>query len=80
MEEEMIRVKYHYLQSKLYDIKNKLHDINDVTEDIKSSLKESIIMDDKIIEEDLFDSVKDRQLKIYEELVSEILPTVSNRS
>ena len=80
MEEEMIRVKYRYLQSKLYDIKNRLHDMNNLTEDIKSSLKQSIIIDDKIVEEDLFDSIKNEQQDIYEELVSEILPTVSNRS
>ena len=80
MEEEMIRVKYRYLQSKLYDIKNKLHDMNNLTEDIKSSLKQSIIIDDKIVEEDLFDSIKNEQQDVYEELVLEILPTVSNRS
>lgn len=80
MEEEMIRVKYRYLQSKLYDIKNKLHDMNNLTEDIKSSLKQSIIIDDKIVEEDLFYSIKNEQQDVYEELVLEILPTVSNRS
>lgn len=79
MEENIIRIKYRYLQSNLYSIKNMISDVGVVMEDLKSDMREGLIIDDKYVEEDSFETIINTQKDIYLELSTQIIPTVSNR-
>lgn len=80
MEEEIIKIKYRYLHSKLDEISFLLDMINCITKDIGTSLEKSILIDNRIVEEDQFDAIIDKQYEIYAELKLDVLPVVINRS
>ena len=79
MEDDVIRIKYRYLQSNLYNIQGKLDDIASVMEDLEADMKKSIIIDENYIEKDNFKASLEIQNDIYDELANEIIPIVSNR-
>lgn len=79
MDDNLIRIKYKYLQSNLYNIKSELDELYVIMEDLKGDLKSSIIIDDKYAEEDNFEVCLECQKDVYNELSTKIIPIVSNR-
>lgn len=71
--------KYYYLRIELYNIRNKINNIIENHNDTYSKLKDSIMIDNKILNEDEFFELKKMELHIINELNSIVIPSVNNK-
>lgn len=79
MEDEILKQKYRNLRSNLYNIRNKLNDLVDIHNGTYKNLKETIIIDNKIPEEDEFFEFKKNNQQIINELNNIVIPNINNR-
>lgn len=79
MLEEELKEKYRQLREKLYNIKNKLNILDDVYDDLNILMKETLLIDDQVVNEDIFKSLKTDNKKIINELTNTIIPQINNK-
>lgn len=79
MLEEELKEKYLQLRVKLYNIKNKLNIQNDNYDDLNILIKETLLVDNDIIENDLFKSLKKENEQIIAELTNIVIPKINNK-
>lgn len=80
MDEELIRKKrYRALRRQLNSLKNAVSELQSTSDDVKSKIKQSLLVDGKILEENLYDNVKKDVDSIYDELANTVIPMVSNK-
>ncbi len=79
MEDELIKEKYKQLLSKLYHIKNKYQELDKAFDDLKVSVKENLVVDEKTVVDGSFNNIKSTVDSLENELVNSIMPNVSNR-
>ena len=65
--------------NELYNIDNKLEELKLELNELKSLMKETLLIDDKIVEEDLFESVIVDVENISNELNNVVIPLLNNR-
>lgn len=79
MEEEMIRQKYRSLQNRLYTIQDKLEDLCEEMNVLHASMKQSIMIDNQIVEEEPFAIQMETVDAITTELGQVLIPMVNNK-
>lgn len=79
MDDEILKVKYRKLYSNLKVIKDKLDDLEIAYNELNSGIKETLMLNDKILEEDKFNFIKEETDSIRSELVDYIIPEVSKK-
>lgn len=80
MDEEMIKIKYRDFLNKLYIIKNKYEELDDAYDNLDSTIKNNMLMDDKILVQDEFEQVKQDINDLESTLINTIIPIVRNRT
>lgn len=80
MDEELIKIKYRNILNNLYKIKNKYQDLSILFDELDSTIRNNMLIDDKIISEDSFNKKRDSLDFLNQELINEIIPRVSNRT
>ena len=79
MEEEIVlRQKYRRLYKNTISIKNKVEELERLLDDAQSAMKESLLVDNKMVEEEQFRNVKEEVSAISLELTNEVLLTIRN--
>ena len=71
--------KYRILNNKLVIIKNKLEILEEEYNDLNRIIKETLLIDDKLIEEDRFSSIINDNQKILNELTNVVIPMVNSK-
>lgn len=79
MEDEILKQKYRNLRSRLYTIRNKLNDLLDTHNSTYRNLKDSITIDNKLIEEDEFFEMKKSIQETINELNNNVIPNINNK-
>lgn len=79
MDDELIKEKYKQLLNKLYHIKNKYQELDKAFDDLKVSVKENLVVDEKTVVDGSFNNIKSTVDSLENELVNSIMPNVSNR-
>lgn len=79
MGEEILKEEYAILRDKLYIIKRNLIELEDIYEDLIINIKDSFMIDNKILFEDSFDKIKTDLKAIKEETINEIIPSINNK-
>ena len=77
MEDEMRRQRYRILRKKLYGIKEEIEELNETYEEVISSMKKSLLIDDKIVEESTMERAKGTNQSILNDLSINVIPLVS---
>lgn len=77
MEDEMRRQRYRILRKKLYGIKEEIEELNETYEEVISSMKKSLLIDDKIVEESTMETVNKTNHSILNDLSINVIPLVS---
>ena len=80
MDEEAIKIKYRNLLNKLYIIKNKYEELDDAYDDLNSTIKNNMLIDDKIIAQDELEKIKHDSNNLESGLNNTIIPIVRNRT
>ena len=80
MNEEMIKIKYRDFLNKLYIIKNKYEELDDAYDNLDSTIKNNMLIDDKILVQDEFEQVKQDINDLESTLINTIIPIVRNRT
>ncbi len=80
MDEEAIKIKYRNLLNKLYIIKNKYEELDDAYDDLNSTIKNNMLIDDKIIAQDELEKIKHDTNNLESGLNNTIIPIVRNRT
>ena len=80
MDEEAIKIKYRNLLNKLYIIKNKYEELDDAYDDLNSTIKNNMLIDDKIIAQDELEKIKHDINNLESCLNNTIIPIVRNRT
>lgn len=80
MDEEMRKIKYRQLLNNLYMIRNKFQQVDNAFDDLNIAVKENLLVDDKNIEEDVFNNTKNGIISLKDELEGDIIPIVRNRT
>ncbi len=80
MDEEMIKIKYRDFLNKLYIIKNKYEELDDAYDNLDSTIKNNMLIDDKILVQDEFEQVKQDINDLESTLINTIIPIVRNRT
>lgn len=79
MENEILKQKYRNLRSRLYNIRNKLNDLLDTHNSTYRNLREAIIINNQIIEEDEIFEMKKSIQHTLNELNNNVIPNVNNK-
>lgn len=77
--DEQLKQKYRILKSKLVIIKNKLNNLQDEYNDLNAILKETLLIDENILEKDKLNSIINDNQSILNELTNVIIPTVNSK-
>ena len=80
MDEEAIKIKYRNLLNNLYIIKNKYEELDDAYDDLNSTIKNNMLIDDKIIAQDELEKIKHDINNLESGLNNTIIPIVRNRT
>lgn len=80
MDEEAVKIKYRNLLNKLYIIKNKYEELDDAYDDLNSTIKNNMLIDDKIIDQDELEQIKHDINNQESGLNNTIIPIVRNRT
>lgn len=76
---EILRQKYRNLRSQLLDIKNRLEKLETTHDAVFSYIKQSLLINNKIVEEESFRSLKDDEKDILNRL-NNVITQVTNRT
>lgn len=79
MIDDITRQKYNILKNQLYTIKNKLSTLNEYNEELYSLLKESVLLDNNIFNEELLSSINNEIKEISIELINNIIPLINTK-
>ena len=79
MSEEILKQEYIILRDKMNVIKKNLIELEDIYEDLIINIKDSFMINDKIIFEDDFNKIKTDLNNIKEETINELIPTINNK-
>lgn len=79
MNDEITKAKYRVLQKNLYTIKNRLFELEDIYENTISNVKNSFLIDKKIVFEEEFNQIKMDFTSIKEQTLNEIIPNINNK-
>lgn len=79
MDEELMKVKYRQLKNQLTEIKEELELLKDDYNDLNGTIKETLLIDDKIVEEDLFISISNDTDKVLNELTNVVIPIINSK-
>lgn len=75
----ILKEKYLNLQSNLYDIRIKLTSLIEDYDLLKSSVKNALLIDDKIVEEELFSLISKELGNVFTELTDNVIPSINNK-
>lgn len=76
MEESLSKSNYLSLYNDLSKIKNKIKDLDLSHDELESILKESLLINNEMLNNETFDTVKKTEQQILDELTNEIIPRV----
>ncbi|MEE3344114.1 MAG: hypothetical protein VZS44_08510 [Bacilli bacterium] len=76
MDDEILRQKYHANKLKLVSLKNKLNELNGEFDDLNISVKETLLINDKVVDEEEFLMLDDINNKIIDELGMVVIPMI----
>ena len=79
MSEQILKEQYLILKDKMNVIKNEINELEDIYEDLIINIKDSFMINDKIIFEDSFDEIKKDLNTIKEETINEVIPNINNK-
>lgn len=79
MNEQIDREKYINLKNNMYNIKVNIIELEDMYEDLIMNIKESFMIDNKIIYEEKFNQIQDNIKKIKNETINEIIPRINDK-
>ena len=76
---ESEKIKYRIFLNKLYELKTGLYDLLYKDNELRNKMKEIILVDDKIVEEEKVVNIFANDIKISNELENRIIPIVNNK-
>lgn len=79
MDDIILRRKYIKLRSNLYNIKNKLIDLQDDYNYLTSITKQSLLIDNEMVDENLFKNLNSNNKNVIKELTNVVIPRVNNK-
>ena len=79
MNEDILKSKYFFLKEQLYIVKNKLEDLEGTLEMLQASMNNALLIDKKIVDEEIFLSNRKKISAIKQQIVSELIPMINNR-
>ena len=79
MTDEILKVKYRDLYNKLKEIKEELELLKDEYNDLYGIVKQGLLINDKVIEEDTLISISNNQEEILNELTNVLIPIVTSK-
>lgn len=79
MEDEILKQKYRYLRNRLYTIRNKMNSLIEIHDTTYNNLTEFILIDNKILEEEKFNELKQTEKNIKDEMSNTIIPRINNK-
>ena len=79
MNEEILKEEYLILRDKMNIIKKDIIELEDIYEDLIINIKDSFMINDKIIFEESFDDIKKDLNTIKEDIINEVIPTINNK-
>ena len=79
MNEEILKEEYLILRDKMNIIKKDIIELEDIYEDLIINIKDSFMINDKIIFEDSFNDIKKDLNTIKEDIINEVIPTINNK-
>lgn len=71
--------RYLLLKRQLYSINNKLTELGTISDNLVSNLKESLLIDDDIIETSNINNLNNNRKDIKQEIVTKIIPYLNNK-
>ncbi len=80
MDEEMKKVKYRVLLKKLYTIKSKYEELDDIYNNLNSSIRSNLMVNDNSVVEDEFIKINNTSNYLDNELTTTIIPIVRSKS
>ncbi|MCI9279270.1 MAG: hypothetical protein HFJ02_00535 [Bacilli bacterium] len=78
-EEYLRRIKYQNLRKNLGSIRNKMNQLSMSIHELESLLKQTLLIDQKIVEEEDFQKLKKDISFINQELNTLVIPMVNNK-
>lgn len=79
MNGQIDREKYINLKNNMYNIKLNIIELEDMYEDLIMNIKESFMIDNKIIYEEKFNQIQDNIKIIKNETINEIIPRINDK-
>ena len=79
MNEDILKEKYFFLKEQLYTVKDKLENLEENIEIVQVSMNKAILIDKKIVDEELFFKTQEKIKTIKQQIVSELIPMVNNK-
>ena len=79
MNEDILKSKYFFLKEQLYIVKNKLEDLEGTLEMLQASMNNALLIDKKIVDEEIFLSNRKKISAIKQQIVSELIPMINNK-
>ena len=79
MNEDILKSKYFFLKEQLYIVKNKLEDLEGTFEMLQASMNNALLIDKKIVDEEIFLSNRKKISAIKQQIVSELIPMINNK-
>lgn len=71
--------RYLLLKRQLYSINSKLTELGTISDNLVSNLKESLLIDDDIIETSNINNLNNNRKDIKQEIVTKIIPYLNNK-
>ena len=78
-EDLLLKAKYQQLRNELYSIKNQLNGLQTLADDVTNALKSSLLIDNKVVDEELFNTAKKDLNSVSNELSGTVIPLVNNK-
>ena len=78
-EEEIRRMKYRNLRRNLTSIRSKVNNLQMNVSEVESNLKQTVLIDNKIVEEEAYGKIKRDISSVSSELNTSLIPMVNNK-
>jgi len=78
LEQEILKEKYRILKANVIEIRNDLRELNEDLLKLKGKMKNGLMIDNKIVEEELYDSINKSNENINEEINYQVIPNINN--
>jgi len=78
LEQEILKEKYRILKANVIEIRNDLRELNEDLLKLKGKMKNGLMIDNKIVEEELYDSINKSNESIIEEINYQVIPNINN--